>query len=167
MSLFDPGDQVAIASAGYPCYRNILKSLGCELCTVPINSRYKITAKELDEYRQSGKGKKLKGLILSSPSNPTGSMLTREEVKGLCEYCKANDLFFISDEIYHGISYGEEEASAAEYMEGNDNILVVNSFSKYYSMTVISLLFISLFILPSGLYELPPSAITGVAHREN
>ena len=146
LSLFDNGESVAIASAGYPCYRNILNALGCNLVTIPINAQYKVTAKELHDYFEKGDNEKnfnskntkkalLKGLILSSPSNPTGSMLTREEIENLSKYCKEKKMWFISDEIYHGISYGKEEVSASEYMEGNDHIIVINSFSKYYSMT--------------------------------
>jgi aspartate/methionine/tyrosine aminotransferase len=85
---FDAGDVVAIASSGYPCYRNILQALGCELANVNISSEFKLTAKELRNEIQQRKdeGKKpLKGLILSSPSNPTGSMLSVNELKELCE----------------------------------------------------------------------------------
>uniref|UniRef100_A0A6V2C8T5 Aminotransferase class I/classII large domain-containing protein n=1 Tax=Ditylum brightwellii TaxID=49249 RepID=A0A6V2C8T5_9STRA len=132
---FDTGDTVAIASSGYPCYRNILGALGCELANVGINNEFKITATELKEEierrREMGE-KSIKGLILSSPSNPTGSMLTPDELKGLCQLCDEESIRFISDEIYHGISYGKEEATALAYSK---NAIVINSFSKYYSMS--------------------------------
>ncbi len=139
---FDPNDTVAIASSGYPCYRNILQALGCSIATVGINDEYKITATELEAEIKVRKEKNLppiKGLILSSPSNPTGSMLTPEELKALCELCNREKVVFMSDEIYHGISYGNvKEATALEYAavntEKNENIVVINSFSKYYSM---------------------------------
>lgn len=141
---FDPEDTVAIASSGYPCYRNILQALGCSIATVGINDEYKITAKELQEEieaRKQSNSPSIKGLILSSPSNPTGSMLTPQELKDLCELCNREDIVFMSDEIYHGISYGNvTEATALEYAangcvsETNENIVVINSFSKYYSM---------------------------------
>ena len=72
------------------------------------------------------------GLIVASPSNPTGTMLTPEELEGLCGYCAANGIRLISDEIYHGITYGRTAATAAAY---NAETVVINSFSKYFSMT--------------------------------
>lgn len=133
---FDVGDVVAVASSGYPCYRNILSALGCELTSVPINDEFKITAtelrNELDRRRAAGE-KPIRGLILSSPSNPTGAMLRPDELKELCELCDAEGVQFISDEIYHGISYGSvKEATALQY---SDKVIVINSFSKYYSMS--------------------------------
>ena len=102
---FDAGDVIAIASSGYPCYRNILQALGCELANVPISEEFKLTVvelrKEIEQRKESGK-KALKGLILSSPSNPTGAMLSVEELKELCELCEEENIRFLSDEIYHG-----------------------------------------------------------------
>lgn len=130
---FDAGDVIAIASSGYPCYRNILSALDCQLAHVPINDEFKLTARELQQEivrrRKSGDGP-LKGLILSSPSNPTGAMLSPSELKDLCELCDNNGIQFLSDEIYHGISYGKPEATALSY---SSNAMVLNSFSKYYS----------------------------------
>lgn len=141
---FDPNDTVAIASSGYPCYRNILQALGCSIATVGINEEYKITATELEkeiQARKQSNAPRIKGLILSSPSNPTGSMLTPKELKELCELCNRENIVFMSDEIYHGISYGNvKEATALQYAAAtsssgtNENIVVINSFSKYYSM---------------------------------
>jgi len=132
---FDTGDTIAIASSGYPCYRNILGALGCELANVDINDEFKLTAKELkrevDRRSEAGE-KKMNGLILSSPSNPTGAMLSPEELKDLCKLCEDEGIQFISDEIYHGITYGAEEATALTY---TDKAIVINSFSKYYSMS--------------------------------
>jgi aspartate/methionine/tyrosine aminotransferase len=131
---FDAGDVVAIASSGYPCYRNILSALGCTLANVPIHPvDFKLTAKELQaeihKRREVGEVP-LKGLILSSPSNPTGAMLDPDELKDLCSLCDKEGIQFLSDEIYHGISYGKEEATALMY---SDKAIVLNSFSKYYS----------------------------------
>ena len=132
-SCFDVGDVVAIASSGYPCYRNILQSLGCHLASVPINDQFKLTAKELAgeiaRRKESGETR-IKGLILSSPSNPTGAMLDPDELKDLCGLCDEEDIQFLSDEIYHGITYGKAEATALTY---STNALIINSFSKYYS----------------------------------
>lgn len=132
---FDPGDVVAVASSGYPCYRNISGALGVELANVKINSEFKLTARELKqeiEYRKEHGCKKISGLILSSPSNPTGAMLTPQELKELCELCDEEGIQFLSDEIYHGISYGKQEATALSF---SSNVVVINSFSKYYSMS--------------------------------
>lgn len=130
---FDAGDTIAIASSGYPCYRNILSALGCQLANIPINNEFKLTAHELRQEiqrrRDSGEDE-LKGLILSSPSNPTGAMLSPKELQELCELCDAEGIQFLSDEIYHGISYGKPEATALQY---SPNAMVLNSFSKYYS----------------------------------
>jgi len=131
---FDTGDTIAVASSGYPCYRNILSALGCKLASIPINDQFKLTAKELTveiARRKTAGEKPLNGLILSSPSNPTGAMLQPEELKELCELCDKEGIQFISDEIYHGISYGSvPEATALQY---SDKVIVINSFSKYYS----------------------------------
>jgi len=131
---FDAGDTIAIASSGYPCYRNILGALGCELQNVDVNADFKLTATELRaelERRSKAGESKIKGLILSSPSNPTGAMLTPDELQELCKLCDDEGIQFLSDEIYHGISYGKEEATALSY---TDKAIVINSFSKYYSM---------------------------------
>jgi aspartate/methionine/tyrosine aminotransferase len=131
---FDAGDAVAIASSGYPCYRNILSALACELVSVPINEAFKLTARELGaelQRRRDAQLPPLKGLILSSPSNPTGAMLTPDELQELCQLCDAEGIQFLSDEIYHGISYGQvSEATALTYSQQS---IVINSFSKYYS----------------------------------
>ncbi|KAK1743802.1 aspartate aminotransferase [Skeletonema marinoi] len=88
---FDAGDVIAVASSGYPCYRNIGGALGLELANVPINEEFKLTAnelrKEVDERKASGK-KRIRGVILSSPSNPTGAMLSVTELKDMCELCE-------------------------------------------------------------------------------
>jgi aspartate/methionine/tyrosine aminotransferase len=132
---FDAGDVVAIASSGYPCYRNILQALGCEICNVSINQDFKLTANELRieiARRIKQDLQPLKGLILSSPSNPTGAMLTPNELRDLCHLADEYNIQFLSDEIYHGISYGIEEATALQF---SPNVVVINSFSKYYSST--------------------------------
>ena len=131
---FDAGDTVALASAGYPCYRNILSALACPVANIPLNDEFKLTATELrqeiERRANNNNLAPLKGLILSSPSNPTGAMLTPAELQELCELCQAEGITFLSDEIYHGISYGKPEATALQY---SDKVVVINSFSKYYS----------------------------------
>lgn len=130
---FDTGDYVAIASSGYPCYRNILSALNCKLASIPINDEFKLTAAELkiEIARRNEVGEPpLRGLILSSPGNPTGAMLNPNELKELCLLCESENIQFLSDEIYHGISYGTKEATALEF---SSDALIINSFSKYYS----------------------------------
>ena len=137
LGCFDPQDCIALCSSGYPCYRNLMKATNLNAVSIPVNSEYKVTAKELllmIKERSLKNLPPLKGLILSSPSNPTGAMLTPDELKELTDLCKVQNILFISDEIYHGISYGSTpEASALQF--SSSSCIVINSFSKYYSMT--------------------------------
>jgi aspartate/methionine/tyrosine aminotransferase len=133
---FDVGDVVAIASCGYPCYRNILSAFGCQLLPIPINDQFKLTARELQkaiDASSSTSGKKIRGLILSSPSNPTGAMLTPEELKEICDLCDQHQIQFLSDEIYHGIYCKQSSPPEATALQFSPNVIVINSFSKYYS----------------------------------
>ncbi|MBB3658555.1 aspartate/methionine/tyrosine aminotransferase [Rhizobium sp. BK650] len=133
LSLFDAGDAVAIARPGYPAYRNILGALGLNVVEVPVTSEthFTLTPESLETI-QAEKGVKLKGVLLASPANPTGTVTGREGLKALAAYCDANDIAFISDEIYHGLTFAGEETSALEL---TDQAIVINSFSKYYCMT--------------------------------
>lgn len=133
LSLFDAGDAVAIARPGYPAYRNILGALGLNVVEVPVTSEthFTLTPESLEAIQQE-KGVKLKGVLLASPANPTGTVTDREGLKELATYCDANDIAFISDEIYHGLTFAGEETSALEL---TDEAIVINSFSKYYCMT--------------------------------
>jgi aspartate/methionine/tyrosine aminotransferase len=128
LAAFDPGDRVGLASPGYPAYRNILEALGLEpvIIQTELAHRFQPTP-ELVEAAGP-----LDGLIIASPSNPTGTMLTRAEMQGLLALCDARGIRVISDEIYHGISFGQQETCAAEF---SPHAIVVNSFSKYFSMT--------------------------------
>ena len=140
LGCFDEGQYIALCSSGYPCYRNIMKATGLHSVNIPVNNEYKITVKELKyeiERRKLNNETELSGLILSSPGNPTGAMLTPIELQELCVLCAENNILFLSDEIYHGISFGingekKPEASAVQY---SDSCVVINSFSKYFSMT--------------------------------
>ncbi len=129
LAAFDAGDRVALAAPGYPAYRNILTALGVEPVLLPteVEHRFQPTPAHLD--RVEGR---LDGLIVASPSNPTGTMLGREEFGALVEVCRARSIRLVSDEIYHGIVYGDRAVSALEL---SDQAIVINSFSKYYSMT--------------------------------
>lgn len=138
---FDAGDVVAIPTTCYPCYRNILGALAVDTASLPLNDEFKITAKELMEEverRKKSGEKPIKGLILSSPGNPTGACLNKKEIYELCEVCEREGIRFISDEIYHGIVYGDlknNEATALGCEAGRRSAIVINSFSKYQCMT--------------------------------
>ncbi|KAA0698424.1 aminotransferase class I/II-fold pyridoxal phosphate-dependent enzyme [Neorhizobium sp. P12A] len=133
LTLFDAGDSVAIARPGYPAYRNILAALGLDVVEVPVTAEthFTLTPESL-EAAQAASGKRLKGVLLASPANPTGTVTGREGLKALADYCAANSIAFISDEIYHGLTFVGEETSALEL---TDEAIVINSFSKYYCMT--------------------------------
>ena len=131
LSAFDQGDRVALAAPGYPCYRNILSALGVEPVSLMTTAadRFQPTPALLDKARGEGP---IHGLIVASPSNPTGTMLGREELRGLVDYCRDHDIRLISDEIYHGITFHHRADTAAEF---SADTIVINSFSKYFSMT--------------------------------
>ncbi|MGT2442652.1 pyridoxal phosphate-dependent aminotransferase [Ensifer adhaerens] len=133
LALFDPGDCVAIARPGYPAYRNILAALGLTVVEVEANAETGFTLTPESLSRAAAKiGRPLKGVLLASPANPTGTVTGRAGLKALADYCRAESIAFISDEIYHGLTFAGEEASA---LEVTDEVIVINSFSKYYCMT--------------------------------
>lgn len=126
-ALFDSGDRVGIGAPGYPSYRQILHALGLQpvdLQTDPIN--------RLQPVGADFEGMDLAGLMVASPANPTGTMLDRPAMGALIDAAAAQNASFISDEIYHGIEY---EAKAVTALELTDECYVINSFSKYFSMT--------------------------------
>jgi aspartate/methionine/tyrosine aminotransferase len=125
--LFDVGDSVGIGSPGYPSYRQILKALSLNTVTIKALSDNKFQPVPTDVINN-----KLDGLLVASPANPTGSMLNRDELEKLMAACKKKETAFISDEIYHGIEY---ETRAVSALEVSDDCFVINSFSKYFSMT--------------------------------
>ena len=126
-SLFDTGDRVGIGAPGYPSYRQILKALDLTAVDIPTSSANKFQPHPSDFEDLS-----LNGLLVASPSNPTGTMLTRRELGALIEASERSEAAFISDEIYHGIEY---ETKAVSALEITNNCYVINSFSKYFSMT--------------------------------
>ncbi|KZY48991.1 aminotransferase class I/II-fold pyridoxal phosphate-dependent enzyme [Sulfitobacter sp. KE29] len=126
-ALFDSGDRVGIGAPGYPSYRQILRALGMQPVDLPAapENRYQPVAADFA-------GQDLRGLLVASPANPSGTMLDRPALTALTEACAANDMSFISDEIYHGIEYDKKAVTA---LEVTDDCYVINSFSKYFSMT--------------------------------
>ena len=131
LAAFDPGDRVALAAPGYPCYRNILSALGIEPVLLPaeLSDRFQPTPALLDKALEAGP---LAGLIVASPSNPTGTMRDSKSFQELVAYCGAHDIRLVSDEIYHGITYGADADSALSFTQ---DAVIINSFSKYFSMT--------------------------------
>ncbi|MFM2069978.1 MAG: aspartate aminotransferase [Actinomycetota bacterium] len=125
---FEPGDRVGVLEPGYPCYRNTLVALGVEPVPIPVDAatRWGPTADTLDAVGH------LDGLIVASPSNPTGTVLSPTSLAEIVEWCDQNDALLISDEIYHGIVFdGRAESARAHTADA----VVINSFSKYFSMT--------------------------------
>lgn len=129
LAAFDAGDRVALARPGYPAYRNILSALGCEVVELPCDAstRFQPTVAMLEQLDEP-----VRGLVVASPANPTGTVLSRAELAGLAEWCQSHGVQLVSDEIYHGLSYGDPLHSA---WEASREAIVVNSFSKYWSMT--------------------------------
>ncbi len=123
-ALFDAGERVGVTEPGYPSYRQILKSLDLVPVGLPTHAETRHVPAVPEEA--------LDGLIVASPANPTGTMLSKTDLGLLIESCKAAGTAFISDEIYHGVQYGARAVSA---LEVSDEIYVINSFSKYFSMT--------------------------------
>ncbi|WP_208991164.1 aminotransferase class I/II-fold pyridoxal phosphate-dependent enzyme [Pseudovibrio sp. Tun.PSC04-5.I4] len=128
---FDPGDRIAITSPGYPAYRNIIEVLGLECVEIEVGpeTRWSLTPELLEKAHRE---KPLKGVLVASPANPTGTMMSPQALKELVVACDVLDLWFISDEIYHGLAYDMEEETALRF---TDKAIIVNSFSKYYCMT--------------------------------
>ena len=129
LSAFDVGDKVGLASPSYPAYKNIITALGLHAVDIPVgpSSHFQPTTQLLEPYASE-----LDGLVVASPSNPTGSMIDSGGMKALASWCHRNDIRLISDEIYHGITYGDPAETALTHAQ---NVIVVNSFSKYFSMT--------------------------------
>ena len=126
-SLFDKLDKVGLPNPGYPSYRQIMKTLNLEpvLINTTEKNRFHPTPNDLSRYN-------IDGLLISSPGNPTGSMIEREPLEALVSYCVDRKVSLISDEIYHGIQYDMKPSTVLEY---SDSCYIINSFSKYFSMT--------------------------------
>src|SRR3954468_17163056 len=131
LALFEPGDRVAVTVPGYPPYRHILTALGCEPVLIETSSdtRHALTGEALLAVHRKAP---LKGVLVGSPANPTGTMMSRAALSGLILAAEGAGIRFISDEIYHGLDYAFPAVTAAEL---SDRALVINSFSKYFCMT--------------------------------
>lgn len=131
LSMFEPGDRVAVTVPGYPPYRHILTALGCEpvLIETTNETRHALTGEALLAAHRKAP---LKGVLVGSPANPTGTMMSKEALASLIAAAEDAGIRFISDEIYHGLDYAFPAVTAAEL---SPHALVINSFSKYFCMT--------------------------------
>ena len=131
LAMFEPGDRVAVTVPGYPPYRHILTALGCEPVLIETSgeNRHALTGEALlAAHRKTP----LKGVLVGSPANPTGTMMSREALTSLISAAEDAGIRFISDEIYHGLDYAFPAVTAAGL---SPRALVINSFSKYFCMT--------------------------------
>ncbi len=128
LASFDVGDRVAIFVPGYPAYKNMLISLGLNPIEIYTNEEngFQPTLTQIKNF------KNLDGIIISSPSNPTGSMIKNSLLKEICEYCDEQGIRLLSDEIYHGITYEQDALSIFNFSQ---NGIILNGFSKYFCMT--------------------------------
>ena len=131
LACFDVGDRVAIASPGYPCYRNILSALGCDVVELPCGpeTRFQPTVEMLAAVDPP-----VSGVIVASPANPTGTVIPPQELAAIATWCDANGVRLISDEVYHGLVYDGAPATSCAWQTSRESV-VVNSFSKYFAMT--------------------------------
>ena len=128
LACFDVGARVGVAAPGYPCYRNMLTAFGCEPVTLAVDaaSRFQPTPDHL------GAADPLAGVVLASPSNPTGTVLADDDLAALADACRRSRTRLVVDEIYHGITYGR---ACPTVLAHEPDAVVVGSFSKYFSMT--------------------------------
>ncbi|HEY0118943.1 MAG TPA: aminotransferase class I/II-fold pyridoxal phosphate-dependent enzyme [Cellulomonas sp.] len=131
LAAFDAGDRVALARPGYPAYANILSALGCEVVDLPCGpeQRYQPTVAQLEAAGH------LDGLVVASPANPTGTMVSADELAAIAAWCARTGTRLVSDEIYHGITYTGAPGAATAAAYTGSGALVVSSFSKFWGMT--------------------------------
>lgn len=129
LAMFDPGDRIAITTPGYPAYRNILIALGLDVVEIRLEEEGLLTAAQLEHAHRE---KPLQGVLFASPANPTGAITPPQALQALIEAARSMGISVISDEIYHRLSYQDDDITALSY---GDDVTVINSFSKYYCMT--------------------------------
>jgi aspartate/methionine/tyrosine aminotransferase len=131
LAAFEVGDRVAVALPGYPPYRHILTALGCEPVGIETTAqtRWSITSESLLAHHRA---RPLKGVVIGSPANPTGTMMTAPALGELIRCAQDAGIAVISDEIYHGLDYAFAAESAARL---SPDVIIINSFSKYFCMT--------------------------------
>ena len=131
LAMFEPGDRVAVTVPGYPPYRHILTALGCEPVLIETSSADR-HALSPDALLAAHRNKPLDGVLVASPANPTGTMMTGDALRALIAAAEGEGIRFISDEIYHGLDYAFPAVTAASI---SPRALIINSFSKYFCMT--------------------------------
>ena len=131
LACFEPGARIAITAPGYPAYRNILVALGLEPVAIPVGpeTRYALTPELIAKAHAEAP---LAGVLTMSPANPTGVVMAPDAIAEVAACCRKLGLWYISDEIYHGLTY---DAPAPPALAADPDAIVVNSFSKYYCMT--------------------------------
>ena len=131
LACFDVGDRVAVSSPGYPCYRNILSALGCEVVEIQCGpeTRFQPTAQMLAQLDPP-----VAGVVVASPANPTGTVVPPAELAEIASWCSTSGVRLISDEVYHGLVYEGAPATSCAW-ETSREAMVINSFSKYFAMT--------------------------------
>ena len=130
-ALCNAGDAFALTTPGYPAYRNILASLDVDTVSIETTAQHRWSPTAEDIARVAA-DPSVAGLLLASPANPTGTMLAPDDIRAITTACRDAGIWFVSDEIYHGLHYTREPACALQY---DDDAIVINSFSKYYCMT--------------------------------
>jgi len=149
LAAFEPGDRVVMARPGYPCYRNVLTALGCEVVEIDCGAetRFQPTVAQLEAVPGA-----VAGVVIASPANPTGTMIPAEELAAIARWCEEHGVRLISDEIYHGITYGVSTGSTtggvstgsttggsttglSSAWQTSRSGVTFGSFSKYFSMT--------------------------------
>lgn len=129
--LCEPGDRVALPRPGYPAYRNIVRALGLVPVEIDLSAddAWVLTPEALAQHHDEAP---IKCVLIASPNNPTGTLMPASALQALTDYCRDVGIWFLSDEIYHGLVYQGQETCALTY---DDDAIIINSFSKYYCMT--------------------------------
>lgn len=128
LALTEPGARVAITAPGYPAYRNIIKALSLNCVEIETGS----SAFDLEALVKEHSKEPISVVLLASPANPTGTILSPEQLAAVVQKCGELDIAFISDEIYHRLNHVADDITAASL---SDDAIIINSFSKYYCMT--------------------------------
>ena len=132
LALFKIGSLVAHAVPGYPAHANIISALGLKPFPIVVGpeTNYQPTIEHLKKLKNN-----ISWIIITSPSNPTGGILKRNDLKDIISFCKKRNIWIISDEIYHGISFHKKAISVLDIVDiSNEIIIVINGFSKYFAM---------------------------------
>ena len=130
MALVNPGDEVLMPDPCYPPNRNFIGAAGGTTKLIPttIANRFQLSDTDIEQHW----GASTRGVLIASPSNPTGTSIPREALARLIQQVHARGGFVMMDEIYLSLSYGDTRQSALAL---DDNVIILNSFSKYFNMT--------------------------------